>query len=180
MSKFRDLVKSVLLNEASIIKIPVEEVNQFNEYPNKYILVYKNPSKTELDQIQTNAKEHEIRGLVIENNIYVWDSYFAIHTDIVDALKNRLNISSDSYITDFLYLPNNELEAGYTQHKDNYYIKDINKTIDSMLNCPVCIKLFGEDKIKNMISHQDWNDDELDEAKQVGNLYHSTTSSNCL
>ena len=180
MSKFRNLIESVLLNEAFIIKIPVEEVNQFNEYPNKYILVYKNPSKSELNQIQNNSKEHELRGLIIDNNVYIWDSYFAIHTDIVNALKSRLNIPSDSYITDFLYLPNDQLEAGYTQHKDNYYIKDINKTIDSMLNCPICIKLFGKDNIKGMAPHQEWSYDELDEAKQVGNLYHSTTYNNAI
>ena len=49
-----------------------------------------------------------------------------------------------------------------------------------MLNCPICIKLFGEDNIKGMAPHQEWSYDELDEAKQVGNLYHSTTIGNCL
>ena len=59
MSKFRNLIESVLLNEASVIKIPEEELhNHYDDkiYP-KYIPIYKNPSKPEFDSLYANSKE---------------------------------------------------------------------------------------------------------------------------
>lgn len=152
------------LTEAKIIKIDLNNIN-YNSSTNymKYIQIYKNPTKTEIDILLKKSIDKELRGLAINNDIYVWDSHFGIHTDILDALKNIINISNDTYIADFLYLNDKNLEAGYTQYKNNYYIKDINLTKNIMLNNKKCLEIFSKDKINKLLNHQDWD---LEEAKK--------------
>ena len=151
MSKFRNLIESVLLNEASVIKIPEEELhNHYDDkiYP-KYIPIYKNPNKPEFDSLYANSKEKELRGLAINDNIYIWDAYWEQHESILSLLRDRINIPSDSYIADFLYT-NKGLEASFSQHNDDNYIKDPNVCINVLLNNSNAVKLFGKEAIKNI------------------------------
>ena len=150
MSKFRNLILNVL-QEASVIKIPEEELhNHYDDkiYP-KYIPIYKNPSKPEFDSLYANSKEKELRGLAINDNIYIWDAYWEQHESILSLLRDRINIPLDSYIADFLYT-NKGLEASFSQHNDDTYIKDPNVCINVLLNNSNAVKLFGKEAIKNI------------------------------
>ena len=93
--------------------------------------------------------EKELRGLAINDNIYIWDAYWEQHESILSLLRDRINIPSDSYIADFLYT-NKGLEASFSQHNDDNYIKDPNVCINVLLNNSNAVKLFGKEAIKNI------------------------------
>jgi len=155
-----------LIKEAKVVKIDLDNINHDSSMNYmKYIQVYKNPTKTEIDILLNKSIDKELRGLAINNDIYVWDAHFGIHTDMLDALKNIINIPNNIYVADFIYLNDKNLEAGYTQYKNNYYIKDINLTKNIMLNNKQCLKIFSKDKINKLLNHQDW-DLEEDTVKQ--------------
>jgi len=191
MSKWREIVESELnkigfsLYESSTIKFSIDELANTLLYFDavdtglRYLYVYKNPSSIEIDNILQNCEEKELRGLAIDNDFYVWDAYFCIHTEMLNLLKERIHIDSNSYIGDFVY--NGKLEAGYIQKGNDNNIRDIDLLKKILLNNKHFLHTFGENEIYNISPHQDWELEDLDEntlkeAKQVGLLYHGVAS----
>lgn len=121
MSQFRKIVENVLkkhkeqlLSEAKVIKVYPFEFEWINTDINiPYLRVYKNPTRSELMSICNKTVHKELRGLCVDNNIYIWDAYYCNHSDILDYLY-RINdiINTDSVIyfmiiSDTLYISNN-------------------------------------------------------------------------
>lgn len=92
MSEFRKIVESNLvkygysLSEATIIR--TNSYNDFND--SDRLIVIKNPSKEEYDNIKKNSKYNSIRGFVTEDDsVYVWDANLGIHQDVIDILDDE-------------------------------------------------------------------------------------------
>lgn len=134
MSRIRDTYNKILL-EAKVIKVNTEELIDFDyNIPLPYLNVYKNPTKSELKSILQNSKENMIRGLLIDDDVYVWDAYYTNHASIMDILddsnsnillrfiinEGKLGISEDMFIgtknvlTDKKKLLNSKLHEYFT------------------------------------------------------------------
>ena len=93
MSRFREIVENILkenniiLDEAKMIKVYPSEFEWINtDIDIPYLRVYKNPTRSELMSICNKAVHKELRGLCVDNSIYIWDAYYCNHSDILDYL----------------------------------------------------------------------------------------------
>lgn len=103
MSQFREIVENILqkhgytLDEARIIQLKSYASEFNNQNP---LVIIKNPSKTEYDNIKKNSKFNSIRGFVTEDDsVYVWDANLGIHQDIIDELEDNNKIPYDIITT---------------------------------------------------------------------------------
>lgn len=92
MSQWYDIVNkilkenSIVLNEATIIH--TNSYNDFND--GDKLIVIKNPSKEEYNNIKKNSKYNSVRGFVTEDDsVYVWDANLGIHQDVIDTLDDE-------------------------------------------------------------------------------------------
>ena len=82
-SNFRALVEAELnrvglsLYETIIIKDFLNNVNEI-----KPLIIIKNPNQEELINFLNNTQYKEIRGLIINNDIFIWDGGKAIHPQV--------------------------------------------------------------------------------------------------
>ena len=120
MSRFREIVENILkenniiLDEAKMIKVYPSEFEWINtDIDIPYLRVYKNLTRSELMSICNKAVHKELRGLYVDNSIYIWDAYYCNHSDILDYLyriNDIINIDSIIYfmvISNTLYISNN-------------------------------------------------------------------------
>ena len=102
MSKFRKIVENALL-EAKLYKFDFNGIEAFNNIDIPYLKVYRNPTRSEINSLCNNSKENQLRGLVIGNNIFVWDAYYSNHSDILDKIANEYpSLYDDSLIFYFM------------------------------------------------------------------------------
>ena len=175
MSQFKTIIENILkqhniiLNEAKVIKISFDELGNDSGYSYEdiityhmpsYLPIYKNPTKSEFFDIYNHSIEKDIRGLIVNNDIYIWDSYWALHNNIWQLLNIDPNINTCA----FLY-HDNKLEFGDILNKDGMYIKDINLAKSIMLNNKWFVDTFGKNLINNALPHHTWEFEE-DTIKQ--------------
>lgn len=231
MSQWEEIVRNVLrenhisLDEATIIR--TDYYNNFND--GDKLIVIKNPSKEEYDNIKKNSKYNSVRGFVTkDDSVYVWDANLGIHQDVIDILDDEnkkpydvvlqfsqdennditVNSSFDSKrLNDLLdykkskYSNTNTLNAKDISNL-NYYdfevlyngiYKKENEIIQEFANSYSYQYNFDFSKLdydnkpynekddfktfmkkaKQIIAKE--NNINLDEARQVGNLYHTTS-----
>jgi len=83
MLRFRKIVEAELnrvglsLYEATIIKDYLNNVDEI-----KPLIIIKNPNQEELINFLNNTQYKEIRGLIINNDIFIWDGGKAIHPQV--------------------------------------------------------------------------------------------------
>ena len=51
--------------------------------------IHKNPSFSETSKLLHNSRLKELRGLITNNSVYLWDSYKAIHDDVKPHLNHE-------------------------------------------------------------------------------------------
>ena len=165
MSKFRNLVESILLSERVLqCDIPPFFGTMFNDltFHNK-VNILKNPSKTELEMFLNNSKAGQLRSITINGDIYYIDAFIAMHTNLLEILKYNGYVDKDTenfspnYIsTNDEYNPYASEEAGNDETKDIGGLYQIYRTIDSTdtLNdyidiCPDTIQYLSKIYSKN-------------------------------
>lgn len=63
------------------------------------VKVYRNSSNPELDTLISHSIYHELRGLLVQNEIYLWDSWVSTHQDVAQAIGlDYSNRQSSFYI----------------------------------------------------------------------------------
>lgn len=152
MSKFRNLIETLLL-EMSSIRIPKGD---YDEFRNDTFVVYKNPTKSDIavliDKLPAHSKK-TLRGLVLpgDNNFYVWDSYDATHQQVSTQL---LEMPMDDYLAtdlimdsiNFFIVDNkvgifsDEPEKGFSQYQLNKFN-----------SAPQITNLFSKEELANPI-----------------------------
>ena len=148
MSKFRDLIESVLLNEISTIKVhPAYNIDST-------ILTYKNPSKSNIEALINNLPinaDGMLRGIGLDNNIYVWNSYNSNHLDILLYLLDYSEkLDGDDGTLDNFF---KELEKTHDYFpfyiKDNQLIFQESSDIKIAANNQHLLNIFSIDDINN-------------------------------
>lgn len=80
MFQWREIVENILkehnitLDEAKVIKGYLDNIDEITP-----LIIIKNPNQEELINFLNNTQYKEIRGLIINNDIFIWDSSKAIH-----------------------------------------------------------------------------------------------------
>jgi len=148
MSKFRNLIESILLDEVSIIKVhPDYNINET-------ILTYKNPSKSDIRALTDNLpanSEGILRGIGLDNNIYVWNSYDSNHLEVLCYLLDyHEELDGDDGTLDNFF---KELEK--THDHFNFYIKNNQLILQNSSDVKVAVNnqhllnIFSADEINN-------------------------------
>jgi hypothetical protein len=77
-----DMISEATLSELKRIPMPPDQWSVDDT------ILYVNPSRKDLDRIMVGL-ESELRGLIWENKLYVWNSYLAHHDDVSAFLSGR-------------------------------------------------------------------------------------------
>ena len=101
MSQFRKIVENILkehnitLSEAKVIKVDLDELIQYDEYVKNlnipYIKLYKNPTHLETISILNNSKKQELRGIIFNKDVYLWDAYITYHDNMFLIISKFYN-----------------------------------------------------------------------------------------
>ncbi len=63
------------------------------------VVVQKNLGPLALSQFLGNSKEGIVRGLLVENEIYYWDGFYAVHSEVAEALGVPYHVEDRVQIT---------------------------------------------------------------------------------
>ena len=140
MTRFRQIVENALL-EAKLYKFDFNGIEAFNNIDVPYLKVYRNLTRSEINSLCNNSKENQLRGLVIGNNIFVWDAYYSNHSDILDKIANEYPSLYDDSLIFYFMVNNNHLGL-----EDKESLKDIGITIEDILKS-ILSSVFSKEEI---------------------------------
>lgn len=153
MSKFRNLIESIILNETVLrCDIPPRFEDMFNDltFHNK-VNILKNPSENELKLFLNNSKIGQLRSIGIGNDKYYIDAFIAMHCNLAEILRYNgyIEEDSDNYSIDFISLDDFDYSSEENATKDIGGLYQIYRDIESLrdLNvymdiCPKTIQYF--------------------------------------
>lgn len=153
MSKFKNLIESIILNETVLrCDIPPYFKDMFNDltFHNK-VNILKNPSENELKLFLNNSKMGQLRSIGIGNDKYYIDAFIAMHSNLAEILRYNgyIEEDNDNYSTDFISLDDFDYSSEETKdigglyqiYRDIESLHDLNvymdigpKTIQYLLN----------------------------------------------
>lgn len=153
MSKFKNLIESIILNETVLrCDIPPYFKDMFNDltFHNK-VNILKNPSENELKLFLNNSKLGQLRSISIGNDKYYIDAFIAMHSNLAEILRYNgyIEEDSDNYSIDFISLDDFDYSSKETKDMGGLYqiyrdiesLRDLNvymdigpKTIQYLLN----------------------------------------------
>ena len=77
-----------------IPRLPAEEIMEETlEINGGEVRLKKNVGPLTLTQFMSNTKTGEVKGLIVGDDIYYWDSYLATHFQIADALGVKHDVN---------------------------------------------------------------------------------------
>ena len=122
-SKFRQIVEKILL-ETRVIRLP----NPWNT--DEQFSILENPSPADYESFLKNTKFGAIRGVSIDNNIYIADADVGMHDNIIETLRDSDKVSSNSPEAMF----EDDLNSNFTIR--GTVTPRIQKTFNNRLNMP--------------------------------------------
>ena len=69
-----------------LITIVEQFFNGYKSAYNETVEIYKNPSRKEFDLL-LRQNLHSVRGLISEDGLYIWDAFYATHSEIGQKFK---------------------------------------------------------------------------------------------
>lgn len=84
----------------------------------KTVNVHKNPNNPEMKSALEKSSWHELRGLIIGNNIvYIWDANLAVHDYVIELLDNSADVNIKRFLIDS---SNDLIPADISLTKEDY------------------------------------------------------------
>jgi hypothetical protein len=147
MSKFRNLIESTLLEMISL-RIPMGD---FIDFTDEKVTLYKNPNLHELQAITDKLPAHSnktLRGLILNDQFYVWDAYEDTHICVVSQLLEMPvdEITNEGY---GFYIKDNKLCVDELARE--HYPKEIDRTLKAIANNYNTSRVFSQENIDNPV-----------------------------
>lgn len=143
MSQFRKIVKKAL-NEVKVIQ------------PDGYDFegkIYENPSKSDMYRLESQSKDSDglLRGVLLNGNVYLADSYLYSHADMVAAVlgvEDIGDIPDPSKFSTF-FVKDHKFGMHYVDPSMRKWTNWVYENYEKLINSPGIKRLFTDEQLDN-------------------------------